>query len=199
METALQFKAMSYFRSRRNAPLNALIETLRQPVTVLDIGGTHHFWSTVDSAGRCRITLLNLDQGDVIADARNLPYADDSFDLVVSNSLIEHVGQWADIKAACAEIRRVGKRGWVQTPSPMFPIEPHLLLPFIHWLSPDLQRAVLRYVPAKGIRTRQPGEIREVLERTSLISKAELRELFPGCAIHTEWFLFPKSHIVTWG
>jgi SAM-dependent methyltransferase len=70
----------------------------------------------------------------VRADATaGLPFADGAFDLVYCSSVIEHVAP-SRRDAFAAELKRVG-RGWlVQTPAFSFPIEPHALLPFAHWL-----------------------------------------------------------------
>ncbi len=62
-----------------------------------------------------------------------LPFADDQFDLVYCSSVIEHVPP-PRREAFAAELRRVGRGWFVQTPAFSFPIEPHALLPFAHWL-----------------------------------------------------------------
>ena len=70
----------------------------------------------------------------VQADAtERLPFADGAFDLAYSSSVIEHVPP--ERRAAfAAEVRRVARGWFVQTPARSFPIEPHALLPFAHWL-----------------------------------------------------------------
>ena len=70
----------------------------------------------------------------VQADATDrLPFADGAFDLAYSSSVIEHVAP--DRRAAfAAEVRRVARGWFVQTPARSFPLEPHALLPFAHWL-----------------------------------------------------------------
>src|SRR5580692_6583772 len=70
----------------------------------------------------------------VRADAsEGLPFDDGEFDLVYSSSVIEHVAP--ERRAAfAAEIRRVGRGWFVQTPAASFPLEPHSLLPAAHWL-----------------------------------------------------------------
>src|SRR3984957_2801010 len=65
--------------------------------------------------------------------AAGLPFADGEFDLVYCSSVIEHVPP-ARRTAFAAEIRRVGRGWFVQTPAYSFPIEPHSLLPGAHWL-----------------------------------------------------------------
>src|SRR5689334_17205216 len=67
--------------------------------TILDIGGTPECWDLIPQ--RPRITLLNTPRARedlrgatswVAGDGRELPFADQSFDIVFSNSVIEHVG-----------------------------------------------------------------------------------------------------------
>jgi SAM-dependent methyltransferase len=77
----------------------------------------------------------------VQADAtQRLPFADNEFDLAYSNSVIEHLppGAWPRF---ASELRRVARGWFVQTPAWEFPIEPHALLPFAHWLPMPLRRA----------------------------------------------------------
>ncbi len=93
--------------------------------------------------------------------AASLPFADGEFDLVYCSSVIEHVSR--DRRAAFAqELRRVGRGWFVQTPAFSFPIEPHSLLPFAHWLPPRLRRIYWRLGAARGwedIRLLRRGEL----------------------------------------
>jgi SAM-dependent methyltransferase len=102
----------------------------------------------------------------VRADAtRRLPFADGEFDLAYSNSVVEHLPP-ATRAAFAAELRRVARGWWVQTPAYSFPVEPHALLPFAHWLPLDLRRRYWRLGVA--------GEWEEI----SLLRRAELAALF---------------------
>ena len=75
------------------------------------------------------------------ADATDrLPFADNEFDLAYSNSVIEHLPPRTWPRFA-AELRRVARGWFVQTPAWEFPIEPHALLPFAHWLPMTLRRS----------------------------------------------------------
>src|SRR5262245_52937613 len=81
----------------------------------------------------------------VKADARDLPFADSSYDFVHSNAVIEHVGSHRDQAAFLRELWRVARRGlFVTTPNRWFPIEVHTVLPLIHYLPPEIFRAILR-------------------------------------------------------
>jgi SAM-dependent methyltransferase len=102
----------------------------------------------------------------VRADAADgLPFADQEFDLVYCSSVIEHVAP-ARRPAFAAELRRVGRGWFVQTPAFSFPIEPHSLLPGAHWLPVRLRRRYWRLGAAGG------------WEEISLLGRAEMESLF---------------------
>jgi hypothetical protein len=82
----------------------------------------------------------------VQADGRELPFADRQFDLGFSNAVVEHVpGGRDEQRRFLAELCRVADRVFVTTPNRFFPVDPHSLLPFVHWLPDgDLRRRALR-------------------------------------------------------
>jgi len=97
--------------------------------------------------------------------AGGLPFGDGEFDLVYCSSVIEHVPP-ARRAAFAAELRRVGRGWYVQTPAYSFPIEPHALLPGAHWLPVGLRRRYWRLGAAGG------------WEEISLLRRGELEALF---------------------
>jgi SAM-dependent methyltransferase len=102
----------------------------------------------------------------VVADVlAGLPFDDGAFDLAYCSSVIEHIAP-ADRAAFAAELRRVARGWYVQTPAFSFPLEPHALLPFAHWLPARLRRAYWRLGVA--------GE----WERIELLRRAEMTALF---------------------
>src|SRR5688572_14626890 len=138
-------------RRARFAFFLSLLGKLRGHVEILDIGGTQEFWNlmTDGDPGDVRVTLLNIDHQPVsskkflsaVGDARSMPqFADNSFDVVFSNSVIEHVGSYEDQQRMAREVMRVAKRYFVQTPNKRFPLEPHFLFPFFQYL-PSVVRA----------------------------------------------------------
>ncbi len=80
----------------------------------------------------------------VRADGRDLPFADGEFDIGFSNAVIEHVGTREDQRRFVAEITRTCRRAFVCTPNSRFPVDPHTLLPFVHWLPRRLRHPLLR-------------------------------------------------------
>ncbi len=117
---------------------------------ILDVGGTPANWTLLGV--RPQVIMLNLpramESGDdglewVFADGLELPFRDKSFDVVFSNSVIEHVGDPPKQEQFAREIARVGVRYFVQTPNRWFPVEHHLLTPLIHFLPRGWQRRLV--------------------------------------------------------
>jgi hypothetical protein len=75
------------------------------------------------------------------SDGRSLPFADGEFDLGFSNAVVEHVaGGRVGQRRFVGELCRVARRVFVTTPNRWFPVDPHTLVPFAHWL-PERARA----------------------------------------------------------
>lgn len=194
-----------HFRRRR-------LEWFRRRVSlapaecILDVGGNPWFWTESGLANP--ITLLNLDFPPALAaeypqyrlvrgDGCRLAAADGEFDVVFSNSVIEHVGTWERQQAFAAEARRAGRKLWVQTPAREFFMEPHLIAPFVHWLPAGWRRRLIRNFTVWGWLTRpDPAAIEGFLAEVRLLNRSEMAALFPDCEILTERFLgLAKSHI----
>lgn len=194
------------FRRRRMGRFCALI----RPHTgeqILDVGGTPWIWQESPTAAQS-VTLLNRPSATpprqpsaamtfVAGDGCALPFADHSFAVLFSNSVIEHVGSWERQQAFAREARRVGHRLWVQTPAREFFIEPHLVAPFIHWLPRTLQRRLIRNFTLRGwIERPGPREVEDFLNEVRLLTFSEMQSLFPDCTILRERFLgLTKSYI----
>jgi Methyltransferase domain len=168
---------------------------------ILDIGGTPECWNLLPA--RPRITLLNTPRAKddlagaaewVAGDGRALPFRDRAFDIVFSNSVIEHVGDPESQRRFAAEVARVGRAYWVQTPNRWFPVEQHLLTPLIHWLPRTWQRAIVPRVNVWQALTKPPEDRRafyidHYLRDVRLLSAQELHTLFPAARILRERFL----------
>lgn len=137
-----------------------------------------------------------------------LPIADGAFDIVFSNSVIEHVTlpkqqcaelrlserAWANAafqsqKTFAREVERVGNGFFVQTPHPDFPFDLHLWLPFTNWLP---HSALQRLVPITDrFWIKWCG-----VPDWHLLGPAQMQECFPQASIWIERFAgLPKSII----
>ena len=202
-------------RAKRIRPLLQKIETVYQckgSVRIVDVGGTLRYWGIVPAHflqdHQVTITLVNLpgatlpaDQGPcrfVAADACDLrQFADKSFDIAHSNSVVEHVGDWGRMVQFAAELRRVAEDYFCQTPNFWFPIEPHCLTPFFHWLPKPTRLWLMTHFRLGHFR--QATSIDEAMrnvESARLLNKKMLQALFPTATIVTErWLSLPKSLI----
>lgn len=189
------------FRRRRMRSFFAILNPQRD-ARILDVGGYPYTWRNAQIP--LRVTTLNLERvpdepgvRTVAGDGCNLTYPDGSFDIVFSNSAIEHVGNFERQSAFAKECRRVGKCIWLQTPARGFPIEPHLLTPLIHFVPLRWRRKLLRNFTLWGLLKRPTAaEIETFLSEIRLLSRKEMESLFPDCVIRTERFFgLPKSYI----
>lgn len=93
----------------------------------------------------------------VVADGRDLPFADGDFDVAFSNAVVEHVGGREDQERFVRELCRVAERVFVTTPNRLFPVDPHTLLPFVHWFPEGRRPRML-----DGVRPLSPRELRSL-------------------------------------
>jgi hypothetical protein len=198
----------AFFRRHR---MRKFVETVKiKPGTrVLDLGGAPAIWEHVSVP--LEITLLNLpgalSVGEleilknpglrhhtfhvIEGDACNVQFGDCSFDLVFSNSVIEHVGPPPKQSEFAHEVLRLGKSYWVQTPSKWFPIEVHSGMPF-YWFYPKWLRSALM----RSWRKRLPAWWADYIDTTRVLSRRKLAELFPNGRTRVEYFFgFPKSYV----
>jgi hypothetical protein len=207
----------SKLRRKRMAPLVDLVRAAfaeSGSVRVLDLGGTAAYWRAfpADVLEGCRVSvrMVNLPDGhvqpvdlrlgfeSVVGDAcRLVDHADRSFDVVHSNSVIEHVGSWENMAAFAGEARRVARAYFVQTPNFWFPVEPHFMTPLYHWL-PRPTRVALLMKRRLGHFPRESSVDAAVraVDGIQLLDRRQMRALFPDAEIRTERYLgLPKSLI----
>lgn len=192
-----------YFRQKRMREFERQFR-LKPETQVLDVGGSAFNWSLITE--QPSITLLNLylpkidlspNMKTVQGDGRSLQYAEKSFDIVYSNSVIEHLGSQADQNAFANEVRRVGRSYYVQTPNKWFPVEPHYLTPGIHFLPKRWQVALLRNGTVWGWITRPDREkCRSMVDEIRLLDSRDMTEMFPEATIQRERFLGVTKSIV---
>ena len=199
-------KISPHFRKRRMRKFMKLFAP-DASTRILDVGGFPRFWLGLDVPSQ--ITILNVEPLDdyegsflqpnhtsVVGDGTRLAFPDQSFDIVFSNSVIEHLGTWEQQQRFAHEARRVGKAYWVQTPAREFPVEPHYFGPCVHWFSKPIQKRLLRNFTLWGLLGR-PNEttLDEVLAELRLLSITEFRRLFSDADLWIERLLgLPKSY-----
>lgn len=195
------------FRAKRFVEVRRLIETViaeRGSCSIVDLGGTERYWGIGEefldeNRSRIAIKLVNLEQEPLTADADGMfsSVAGDatdprllegeSFDLVHSNSVIEHVGTRADMQRYADNVRRMAPRYYVQTPNFWFPFEPHFRLPGFQYLPERIRVAIIRNFSV-GFFDKVPDydEARQVIRHHQLVTAQEMARFFPDARIKFE-------------
>ena len=186
---------------------------------ILDLGGNNGAFGELLRSAKLQITVADiLDFEDEVTargfrfvqlkEGQPLPFSDREFDVVLCNSVIEHVTlpkgecssvdidepnwknrSFAQQRAFANEIRRVGTGYFVQTPHRNFPFDLHLWLPFTNWLSHRAVLRIARYTDVLWIKKTGGPD-------WHLLSPYDLSLLFPEGEIVVERFLgLPKSII----
>lgn len=187
-------------RAKRFEFFEKLAAPLPRPLSIIDIGGTPKFWELCGWAGRhdVHITLINLTTSECkhsnieikVGNATSLAdYADQSFDIAYSNSVIEHLFTYENQASMAREVQRVGRAYWVQTPNYWFPIEPHFQIPGWQWLPVPVRVAIIRrYTCGWRGPYPDPEQAKTVIEEVRLMTRRELSQLFLDASIRAECF-----------
>jgi hypothetical protein len=190
-------------RRQRFQILLDMLADLPRPVTILDIGGRQTYWEMMMAGSSLgddlQIIPLNVEAQTVSlpnftlvsGDGRAMPrFRAKQFDIVFSNSTIEHLGTFENQRQMAEEVRRVGKRYYVQTPNRYFPVEPHFLFPAFQFLPVAVRVWLLRHCQL-GWYSRIPDRRQALREVASirLLTKAEMKRLFPEARLFEERFL----------
>lgn len=188
-------------RARRIVELIETIHAEKGAVRIIDLGGEPNYWNLFerDFLDRCKVhvTLVNPGGFDAVdgglftavdGDACALPqYADNSFDMVHSNSVIEHVGDWVRMEAFAAESRRLAPRYYVQVPYFWFPVEPHFSSLFFHWRSEQSRaRALMKRPHGFSQKAADVGAAMRDVQHARLLDKTQFRFLYPDAEHHDE-------------
>ena len=191
---------LRHFRKKRMLAF-AIAFDIQPGISVLDVGGSPSIWELLPSSPNVRFVNVNAtamrhsDRG-IIASGCALPFKDKSFDIVFSNSVIEHVGNLHQQRKFASECKRVGRRYYVQTPNRWFPVEPHLLAPFLHWL-PERPRIAAAALSPWALITRPSRKRRgEYVRAIRLLTPSEMIELFPDAKSMNERFLGLRKSLI---
>jgi methyltransferase family protein len=192
-----------YFRPARMR-LFASAFQITNATRIVDVGGTPFNWTLIEE--RPEVTFANvpgesdfnpLQHKMVMYDGSVVPFADNSFDVCYSNSVIEHVGGPESVALFASEIRRLAPRYFVQTPNRYFFAEPHFLCIFIHWLPFSVKRHLMRWGSLRGWMMKPDQKtIDEWLRDIRLLSVRDMRRLFPDAEIVRERFLGITKSII---
>ena len=106
----------------------------------------------------------------VVGDGRRLPFADGAFDIGFSNAVVEHVGSREDQRQFVSELLRTCRRVFISTPNRRFPLEPHTMLPIVHWMPKAIREPIYR-------RTGNASWASE--DALNPLSERDFRSLFP--------------------
>jgi hypothetical protein len=200
----------SFLKQWRTQRFLDFVRLVRPPegARILDLGGLPTMWDLVPHT--YQVTLLNLPgfmetqnkspevlqrlegqlkcvEGD--ATALREVFQDGEFDVVYSNSVIEHVGGEVKQAAFAAEAQRLGKGYWVQTPSPWFPLEAHTGVLF-YWQRSQTARDILQ---AKW--SEELPDWTEMVRGTTVLGRDRMKVLFPDASFYAERkLLFEKSY-----
>lgn len=188
------------FRNKRFEFLREKLDALPKPVSILDIGGLESFWTNrgYGDDSDYRITILNLDARktsfsnirSMAGDGTDLnTIADKEFDVAFSNSVIEHLYTFENQERMAAEIRRVGRYHFVQTPNKYFPVEPHYVLPFFDFLPASVKYNVLTKTKLSRLKKWSHEDAKQYVDEIRLISYREFKRLFPESKMYKEMFM----------
>jgi 2-polyprenyl-3-methyl-5-hydroxy-6-metoxy-1,4-benzoquinol methylase len=208
----------SWATNLRNHRLNlfkSLLDSVETPIKILDVGGTLDFWKNsglINADRNIQLTVLNMSAVDVgeqnrdiktvVGDARNMQeFADGEFDVIFSNSVIEHVGDYRDQDMMAREIARIGKRYFIQTPNLYFPIEPHFVFPLFQFFPRELKFWMVTHFNLGWYqRVTDEKAAWELVNEVRLLTKKEFISVFPNATIYQEKvFGLTKSFIAYGG
>ena len=159
-----------------------------QPLRMLEVGtgsgGIAHYFATHPHL-QCQVDAVDVQDNRLVSEGYRyqqvadtmLPFADGSFDVVLSNHVIEHVGDHRAQHSHLAELRRVLRAngvGYLAVPNRWMLVEPHYRLPFLSWLPRSWRSAYLRISGRGNFYDCEPlqlGELDELLYEAELVGQ----------------------------
>jgi hypothetical protein len=167
-----------------------------ESMSVIDLGGTAEAWLRAPVHPKL-VHVVNLEpppdqtpawiRADQ-ADACSLPPAisNNTYDLVFSNSVIEHVGGHAQRMRFAEAVHKLSGRHWVQTPYRYFPVEPHWLFPGFQFLPLAVRAEISRRWPLAHTMSASWDEGLSEAMSVELLSRAEMAFYFPDSTLRFE-------------
>jgi len=206
-----------FSRISRRRKLELFFDSMKPTETekVLDVGGEiqlsseHDSYQLIDNyPWKSNLSVINISSQHIqniqkkypesdakVADACNLPWSDNYFDIVYSNAVIEHVGNFDKQKQMAFEIMRVGRKWFVSTPNRWYPFEFHMRLPFVTWLPFQGYLKVGSIICYNHVKKKYVFGLKQ--ESLRLMTANELGECFPDSRIIKQRVTFmPETLIV---
>jgi ubiquinone/menaquinone biosynthesis C-methylase UbiE len=193
-------KLRRYFRYRRYQMIRDITKVETVEGFVLDLGGGANSFFVDRFPKQEHVVLVDINYNTahqakerhpnllvVVADGGQLPFAKKSIEIVISNSVIEHVN---DPEKLAIEIQRVSKGYFLQTPNEKFPMETHSLIaiPFFNFVAKRwLKRSLCTIFGASF----------EYIESVHYLSEKRLKSLFPDSTlVYEKAFGLKKSFYI---
>jgi len=178
-----------------------------EAMRIVDLGGDTRYWAPM-TIRPAHVTIVSIDEHGirspepwmeaVLGDACDLSQFDgQSYDLVFSNSVIEHVGGIRRQQDFANVVRALAPRRWIQTPYRYFPLDPHVKFPFFQSYPLALRAQIVKRWPLSHLKRLEEERtpVAYALEQ-DLLSMTEMRFLFPESEILRERLVgFTKSLI----
>jgi Methyltransferase domain len=165
-----------------------------QEMHVLDLGGDVRSWRTA-STRPAHVTIVDISIGAlkdpepwmtvIQGDACDRSTIAGSFDLVFSNSVIEHLGGPRYRRNFAQVVHDLAPYHWIQTPYRYFPLEPHFLFPGFQFLPPATKIAISYSWPLSARHKQDTDHVAYVMDH-ELLTVTEMRALFPTSEIICE-------------
>ena len=190
------------------------VYTNKSSVSILDLGGTVEYWKILGDdyleKFNVKITIINLPTAKVLQDTAFIKHKDgdatnqiwnfytqSDFDLIHSNSVIEHVGDWGAMKKFASNVTTFKGGYFIQTPNFWFPIEPHCMTLFFHWLPKPIKLAFVRKMKlGHWPKASNISEAVDIVDSARLLNKSQFAFLFSDAEIISEKLFFLTKSFV---
>jgi hypothetical protein len=191
----------SWGARRRAQRSQWLVETFPDlaQMSVIDLGGRVDTWERVSMRPK-HVHVVNLeplpadlpdwaevDYGDACALPERI--AKRRYDLVFSNSVIEHVGGHERRLRFAEAVHALGQAHWVQTPYRYFPVEPHWVAPGMQYLPVALRTTMAYRWPLAHSRAEHRAGALDSVLWTELLDRTQMRHYFPHSTLRAERML----------
>jgi hypothetical protein len=188
----------SWGARRRARRAQWLVETFPDlaQMSVVDLGGRVDTWERAPVRPK-HVHVVNLEpMPDTVPDWAEVDYGDACalpdrianrrYDLVFSNSVIEHVGGHERRLRFAESVHMLADAHWVQTPYRYFPVEPHWVAPGMQFLPLTVRTTIAHRWPLSHTPAKDRASAMQAVLWTELVDRTQMRHYFPDSAIRPE-------------